>query len=801
MSAVEPARCVVPSAGIAVRSAWCDDGDYARWFAAWADAAVAACREPSDAATPIVGTALHRLLVHVEAALSPVERVALYEALWRCAAACETTSLQEAGAAFSGRLDRLLAWLAQPVEGAALALARVHLDGSEPFPVDPRFAHAWLACALPRNDDDDHWLVLMRARFAGMHWGACATDATLDASRARCAAILAASADAAANDASAVPARERHAESLRLALDLAIAAGDEAGAVRALAACVHGGVQRDVAPQLLQRWLEGGSSWPLSLAECHQAVWLRPDWLHRPAYRAQVAGALRRAGVRARLQALRRALGDAIAVPDGTPEAGPTDPQPAPGSVLYALSMLDAAYALAEAGAPLTAAAAPLLRGDVLGAAARAALQRRCAIEAIDRIDPQAAALALADARRALGDPQDAQVLQQLLLAIDAPAARCAAASAGLPPDGDWFADAGAEARLWNALAGAPHPHLQPIALAQLATLHSEGSLVPTCGARRRHPQAAEAAWTALLAHPAHAARAQQRLADARRRLLRAAESIDGGRPHLWLPCAQPGARRVLIVFSCVESRDHYAQLAGLAGAMPGHHLLFINNPELNWYSDAVFDEVVRLIEQRVLPRFAREDVTCYFGSMGGHAALKFALHFGFQAIAFNPQIDLRLWAAFRPQQRALLLGARDHAHVQDATDAQFERSPACYFCGSATADREALRLWLQRVQALRHGSFIVETVDDPQHAGLIARLAPAGRIAALLDRTQARLRELAACGAQPASHAEVPAALAPRLWQQLAQAPSVKLEILLREGRLFVADSSAIGTAHTAPG
>jgi hypothetical protein len=266
------------------------------------------------------------------------------------------------------------------------------------------------------------------------------------------------------------------------------------------------------------------------------------------------------------------------------------------------------------------------------------------------------------------------------------------------------------------------------------------------------------------------------------------------------VPAQQPGpAQQLLIVFACVESHHRYAQVGGLAGLMPGHDLLFVNNPELNWYADEAFDEVARLIEQRVLPRFARENVSCYFGSMGGHAALKFALHFGFQAIVFNPQVDLRLWAAFRPQQRALLLAARDHAHVQEAPLAQFEQSPACYFCGSAVADREAFRVWLQRVQAVRRGSFIIEKFGDAEHAGLIGRLVPAGQIPALLHRTQARLRELGAQAHAPATHAEVPAPLVASFWQRLAQATSLKLEVLVRDGRVFVADSLATGTAPPA--
>ncbi len=705
----------------------------------------------------------------------PHDRVQLYRTLWQRVQQADAAERDAARGLFDGRFAAFLTLLERPFGDldtiAALAQAHLEAHGGSLLPPAAGFVQPWLdSFGSPARDD----LVLhgVRARLEGRAWGSLAGDERLLDDQQACLDIAAASPELAPL-------------ALRVLFELCLAAGAEEAAVRMLATCVEQGVHEGIAPVLLCRWLEGaeGVAGPLALSPGLQRQWLQPAALGQPAYRAMVGASLVRPALKARWLSLQALLGD-----DGTgvPASGAFD----------VLSRLDALYAAADQGEAVSAGAQALLAEQVLAPQARAALHRRCAWEAIDRADPHAAGISLAAARALQGDPQDAVLLQQLLLAVEAGVAQAAAQAAGLDGQAEWLGSRWQqEEPLWRALAGSGHEHLQPMADYQLALLYTDGSLVPTLAHKTQRLQEAHALWSALASHPAYAAEAQRRLSHAVLQRLREAEVRDRGRQHLWVPAADPQARKLMIVFSCVDTHHTYTQVPTLSRTLPGHHLLFVNNPELNWYSDAVFDEVVQLIEREVLPRFAREDVTCYFGSMGGHAALKFALHFGFQALVFNPQVDLPLWAAYRPGQREMLLAAREHANVQDAPLAAFEQSPVCYLVGSSTPDREAFARWLARVRECRHGSFIIEKFADPHHAGLVARIVPKGHVVPMLARAQERLRALAQLGEAAEGLAEVPPALVPRLWDQIEQAASLKLEVLVRGGRVFVADSQATGT------
>jgi hypothetical protein len=744
---------------------------------AFAGAGTYAAHVEGLAAEPASPALLRHLLLHVEADLAAADRVALYRALWRCGHAMEEPQLKAAESLLDGRYRGLLGWMAEPID-APLTIDRLAWAHSARAPrgvfaADAGFVLAWLAAQPATAHSPRCALVAVQARLA------LAPEGRLDATAA--AELQRACLDMAGRDATLIPLV------LCSLFELALAAGQPEAATDMLTECVRQGAHGGLAAAALRRWLEADAGWPLALDAALERQWLKPAALHDAAYRARLLASLSRPEPRARLQALDVRLGA------GT-EAAPSS------AGFDALARLDRLLLDADSGLAV-GALLPTITG-LLAPVTQAALQLRAAVEAIDRAEPQQAAIALAAARLATGDTTAAALLQQLLLAIDEGAAKAAAVDAGLDAEDGWFGtDWQREAPLWRCLAERSHEHLRPLAAYQLALLYSDGCLQPCQTQKIQRLADAQVLWRALQVHPAYARLATERLAGLAMRLLGPAERHTGGRQHLWFDSPQPDAQRLLIVFSCVDSHHSYAQVPGLVARMNGHHLLFINNPELNWYSDAVFDRVTALIEQQVLPRFRPDQVSCYFGSMGGHAALKFALHFGFQAIVFNPQIDLRLWAAFRPQQRALLWAAQDHANVQQAPLAQFGRSPVYYLVGSSAADREAFSLWLQRLRQARHASVIVEKMADPHHAGLIGRAVPGGRVVPALLAIQQRLSELAAMPATPGQHAELPAADVERFWQALDQAATLKLEVLVRDGRVFVADSLRTGTLPmTAP-
>lgn len=766
MSVAETSRHPAETAA-AVPPRFCADGRYGAHFRSLAQAA-------GD--TLAGGQVLRDLLVHLEAALDADDRVALYESMWQVAQTLPERELQGLLGMYESRYDPLIARLARPLHESTAWLARVHLEGRAPFTAEPVFVDHWTQAHGGSLEMD---LLALHARLLDVPCGGWAETEALAQGQQTCL-------DAIQHDPALAP------QAVRTVFALALAAGNERAALEGLIACVRHSVHGDLQPVLLQRWIEGGSEWPLQLANGLQEQWLQPALLHEAGYRSSLLASLQRPMQRARISHLHAALAADGAIAPAQEVAAPPAPLPAAWRLLGAL---DAVWARVELGEPIAEIVRPLIDAP-LADRTRAALMRRVAAEAVDRIDPHAAGIALAAARAAAGDPRDTETLGQLLLAIDAPHVLAVVESLGWGENDPWFTDDPAhEEALWRALTLQPHEYLQTMAAYQLARLYTDGSLMPWGGRKLQRFEVGHALWNALAAHEPYAEEAGRRLKRPASRLIRVAESTFTGRRHLWVPSPEAGSDKVLVVFSCVESHHSFAQVTSLASEMHGHHLLFLNNPELNWYSDEAFEATARVIEERIVGRFDPAKVTCYYGSMGGHAALKFALHFGFQAVVFNPQVDLHLWAAFRPQQRAMLLGARRHASLTDHEIGAYERSPVHYIVGSGAPDREAFALWLDRVRLCRNGSFIVEKYPDPHHVALIARVTAGGRIPAMIQASQQRLRELSAIGLQPVGHAEVPLALVERFWQRLAQAPAIKLEILVRNGHLFVADSLATGT------
>jgi hypothetical protein len=201
-----------------------------------------------------------------------------------------------------------------------------------------------------------------------------------------------------------------------------------------------------------------------------------------------------------------------------------------------------------------------------------------------------------------------------------------------------------------------------------------------------------------------------------------------------------------------------------------------------------------------VLPQFERRRVSCYFGSMGGHGALKLALQFGFRAVVFNPQVDLDLWALFRPHERQRLGAAERHARLGDWPAAAWADAPLCITLGSGTADRLALAALITHLRGLDHGQFIIEKFADPAHAGLVRRIAVAGDVPRHVDMASQRLAELRALPDDgPALAAaglhELPPDAHDAFWRALDDACRLKLEIVLRGGRLYRGTSARCGT------
>jgi hypothetical protein len=728
---------------------------------------------------------LRRLLPLVQARLDGVQRLDLHRALWAAWAAAGEGERFEARQRHDGRYAGWCTWMALPLTAPLTVhrLATAHLCDGETVPElqfvpprDPEYVGALLAEAgvdlsAPRWALPALKAGLMRAPGVSAGASPAMSQAAMDAVVAR------------AMEGATAP------RPVLIALGFAVAVhhADAAAATRWLVRGLSEGRPVPWPRDALLRWIEGAEGaqlpmdrLPLLLQPALQRDWLRPERLHDPAWRATLAATLARPALRRRLQALEAALPQPL-------RADPAQAVPR-GPAWTALRSLDTVYARALDGALPLPACRALLDGGALADPARAALARLMALRHFDLGELQAAAGALAQARAA-GCPQAAGWLAGLLRRL-APVPTRALADALAAGHADAAAD-GDEHRAWQALEADPAvpTPVAALAMAMLARLATEGRLAPTAARRRCDPAQALPRWRALAAVPELAAEARAALEGGL--LAHAApwfvpRGTDGApMDHLWVPPRRPvpagATARLWIVPSCVLDAHRWSHLRGLIGALPQDTLLFVNNPDGNWYGDAAFDALAALVRQRVLPRFRPEQVCCYYGSMGGHAALKLALAFGFQALVFNPQTDLDLWAAFRPGERERLWSVQRHGSLDDT--AVWRDTPTWIACGADTADREAFS-WLVRLwQHAPHARLLLQKVDDPAHAGLIARL---GTPAATLIRQRAdRLQAMRAADAPPADATPVPAAATGAFWSQVDAARTLSLEVWVQDGRV----------------
>lgn len=717
---------------------------------------------------------LRRLLPLVASLLDAEDRLALHQHLWALWARLDASTRTAA----MGWLDgRFVCWCHQMAGDwrapeTWLALAEAHLDRTSVWPHAPGYVLALLRSH--GQDGPDAW---PQARWLTVRARLELDEADLPQAEAdRLIVQTVASVEAGVAS---------WAQGMARLFELAVRVGNEALAGEMLAQCVSGGGQGALSPHWFRRWLEGSSGeGPLTLNGSLQPAWLQPARLHEPAWRARLLASMHRVSSRARMQSLLAALGD-----------GPCEPLPE-DATWRVLGALESCYALADQRALPEAPARTLIDSGVLAPSARAALCRSLALQCLDRGDAASAARTLAEARSVDSDAQARQWLAALLRLLATPGHVLVARLAEVLEAGSSGGTDSPELALWQQLqadATTPEP-LRTISQAMLARGWLDGAMEARATERQRNLSGAASLWRSLAQDPAHADEARHRLASEPLQHWLPLLVQAGGREHLSVapPPAQANGE-LLIVLSCLESRHGYAQVRGLQQALPGHHLMFLNNPEFNWYSGEVFEQLVTLVQARVLPHFAPERVTCYFGSMGGHGALKLANRFGFRAVVFNAQVDLDLWATFRPNERQRLWAASALAHAEVVAGT----APLYLAVGSDVADREALSVLIDSLRVCRDGQFIIEKFADPHHAGLVRRIARHG-IPAFIAQAAQRLAQLQVAPATPAGMVAVAEAQQASFWAQLDTEPALKVEIVWRGGRLFIAESTRCDTVST---
>jgi len=174
----------------------------------------------------------------------------------------------------------------------------------------------------------------------------------------------------------------------------------------------------------------------------------------------------------------------------------------------------------------------------------------------------------------------------------------------------------------------------------------------------------------------------------------------------------------LLIVFSCAGSYSRYTQL-NVFYEKNQTNVLFLNNPPYNWYHGSEWTRIKKTIEEVALKNFKKENITTYFGSMGGYAALRTGLEYGFRTIVFNPQIDLDIWMKHRPAISVRLLKEKKLYHLQNMQTSAFEQTPLYYATSSAMEDVEAFKLLVHKLSLCKEGLFIIEKIPDNNHEGI----------------------------------------------------------------------------------
>jgi len=242
---------------------------------------------------------------------------------------------------------------------------------------------------------------------------------------------------------------------------------------------------------------------------------------------------------------------------------------------------------------------------------------------------------------------------------------------------------------------------------------------------------------------------------------------------------------KLLIVFSCAFSYMHYTQLREFYQRNKVN-VLFISNPALNWYHDQEWSRIESLMKQVVLKRFQKENITTYFGSMGGYAALRVALTYGLKAVVFNPQIDLNIWIKHRPLI-ATRLKPYSLVHIQEFSITAFENAPLYILSSSSIEDVEVFKILLEKFALCQKGLFIIEKIPDNLHAGIFAKVYSKNQQNSILNISAIQDKYYPS-----KKYEKIPYQISPEnattFWRFVNRSMKIRLIIQIERGNIFCA-------------
>jgi hypothetical protein len=242
---------------------------------------------------------------------------------------------------------------------------------------------------------------------------------------------------------------------------------------------------------------------------------------------------------------------------------------------------------------------------------------------------------------------------------------------------------------------------------------------------------------------------------------------------------------RLLIIFSCAFSYTHYTQLREFYQRNK-INVLFINNPLLNWYHGTEWTRVESIMREVVFPNFKKENITTYFGSMGGYGALRVSLTYNIKSIVFNPQIDLDLWIKHR-SIISTRLNREKLLHIQNFSISSFEKTPIYLATSSSIEDVEAFKIFVNKISLCRNGLFIIEKIKDNVHAGIFAKIYKQNQQDIILNISKLQDRYFPSFNHTKIKYS-IPLELNHKFWNFLIRSMELRVIIQIFNGELLVA-------------
>lgn len=244
-------------------------------------------------------------------------------------------------------------------------------------------------------------------------------------------------------------------------------------------------------------------------------------------------------------------------------------------------------------------------------------------------------------------------------------------------------------------------------------------------------------------------------------------------------------SNKILIVFSCAFSYMHYTQLREFYQKNK-INVIFISNPTLNWYHGLEWDRVESIMKQIVFKKFKKENVTTYFGSMGGYGALRVALTYGLKSIVFNPQIDLNIWIKHRPVI-STRLKPYDLVHIQSFSRMAFENTPIYIMSSSSIEDVEVFKILIDKFTECKKGLFIIEKIPDNLHAGIFAKVYSGNQQNSILNISALQDKYYPSNKYEKINY-QIPKGLTEKFWRFINNSMKLRVIIQINNGDIFCA-------------